>query len=45
MNFYLGGPLFIVFFLALGIALSWEPAPSSEETDAVEPAGAQEPAD
>jgi hypothetical protein len=26
MNFYLGGPLFIVFFLALGVALSLEQA-------------------
>jgi hypothetical protein len=24
MNFYLGGPLFIIFFLALGVALSVE---------------------
>jgi hypothetical protein len=24
MNFYLGGPLFILFFLALGVALSLE---------------------
>ena len=24
MNFYVGGPLFVVFFLALGIALSLE---------------------
>jgi hypothetical protein len=24
MNFYVGGPLFIVFFLALGVALSLE---------------------
>jgi len=37
MNFYLGGPLFIVFFLALGVALSLEqtdeerPAPAAEE--------------
>jgi hypothetical protein len=46
MNFYLGGPLFIVFFLALGVALSLEPEPSGEpdmvdepaadETDAIE---------
>ena len=26
MNFYLGGPLFIIFFLALGVALSLEQA-------------------
>ena len=38
MNFYLGGPLFIVFFLALGVALSLEqtdeerPAPAAEES-------------
>jgi hypothetical protein len=46
MNFYLGGPLFIVFFLALGVALSLEPEPPGEpdmvdepapdETDAIE---------
>jgi hypothetical protein len=24
MNFYLGGPLFVVFFLAVGVALSME---------------------
>jgi hypothetical protein len=39
MNFYLGGPLFIIFFLALGVALSLEPA----DTD--EPASADESAD
>jgi hypothetical protein len=27
MNFYVGGPLFVVFFLALGIALSTRPLP------------------
>jgi hypothetical protein len=27
MNFYVGGPLFVVFFLALGIALSLEQQP------------------
>lgn len=39
MNFYLGGPLFILFFLALGIALSLEPR-AADQPDAVdEPAG------
>jgi hypothetical protein len=38
MNFYLGGPLFIVFFLALGVALSLEqtevkPAPDQPAED------------
>ena len=39
MNFYLGGPLFILFFLALGVALSLEhtdedkPATAAEATD------------
>ena len=27
MNFYVGGPLFVVFFLALGIALSMDQQP------------------
>ena len=31
MNFYLGGPLFIVFFLALGIALSMAPPAQDQE--------------
>jgi hypothetical protein len=35
MNFYLGGPLFILFFLALGVALSLDPQPS-HQPDAVE---------
>ena len=45
MNFYLGGPLFIVFFLALGVALSLDPesfaeadedmAVDADESDAV----------
>ena len=45
MNFYLGGPLFIVFFLALGVALSLDPETfdaadedlvvDSDESDAV----------
>jgi hypothetical protein len=39
MNFYLGGPLFIIFFLALGVALSLE------QTDQDEPAFVDEPAD
>ena len=30
MNFYLGGPLFILFFLALGIALSLDPHPADQ---------------
>jgi hypothetical protein len=38
MNFYLGGPLFIVFFLALGVALSLEPAPPGEPDAVAEPA-------
>ena len=32
MNFYVGGPLFVVFFLALGIALSLEQPTSSQRT-------------
>jgi hypothetical protein len=30
MNFYVGGPLFVVFFLALGIALSLREKPAAE---------------
>jgi len=39
MNYYLGGPLFIIFFLALGVALSLEqraedqPATVDDPTD------------
>jgi hypothetical protein len=37
MNFYLGGPLFILFFVALGVALSLEqPEAVVDEPDAVE---------
>jgi hypothetical protein len=25
MNFFVGGPLFVIFFLALGIAISLQP--------------------
>jgi hypothetical protein len=39
MNFYLGGPLFIIFFLGLGVALSLEP------TTEQQPATVDEPAD
>ena len=38
MNFYVGGPLFVVFFLALGIALSLEQPTSSQRTTEDEPA-------
>jgi hypothetical protein len=41
MNLYLGGPLFIVFFVALGVALSLEPQPD-EQPDSV---GASDDAD
>lgn len=41
MNLYLGGPLFILFFLALGVALS---LPDASETPAL-PAGAHTVAD
>jgi hypothetical protein len=33
MNFYLGGPLFIVFFLALGVALSLDRPAEAERSD------------
>lgn len=41
MNFYLGGPLFILFFLALGVALSLEQPPADrpdtvDESEAIE---------
>ena len=39
MNFYLGGPLFIIFFLALGVALSLD------QTVQEQPATVDEPAD
>lgn len=38
MNFYVGGPLFVVFFLALGVALSLEPLASSRRTAEDDPA-------
>ena len=43
MNTYLGAPLFILFFLALGVALSLEPQRDNrseivDERDAVEDA-------
>ncbi len=37
MNIYLGGSLFIVFFLALGVALSLETSPVAEADADVEP--------
>jgi hypothetical protein len=37
MNFYLGGPLFIVFFLALGIAMSIDQAESDRQAPPEEP--------
>ncbi|MGE2719699.1 hypothetical protein [Mycolicibacterium celeriflavum] len=51
MNLYLGGPLFILFFLALGVALSLPEAPPPTVEAVAEPAGARpeaegtEPAD
>ncbi|OBI79958.1 hypothetical protein A5663_18355 [Mycobacterium sp. E740] len=39
MNFYLGGPLFILFFLALGVALSLPAQAHVPEHDAEEPTG------
>ena len=38
MNFYLGGPLFIVFFLALGIALSQDRPGDDQSAEGGEPA-------
>jgi hypothetical protein len=38
MNFYLGGPLFIVFFLALGVALSLDTEPLDEHEAGAESA-------
>ena len=38
MNFYLGGALFILFFLALGFALSLEPQPAEQPDKSDEPA-------
>lgn len=43
MNFYLGGPLFILFFLALGVALSLDEQPGEQPEVAEEPA--EEPAE
>ena len=37
MNFYLGGALFILFFLALGIALSLDPQPADQAEPVEEP--------
>jgi hypothetical protein len=42
MNFYLGGPLFIVFFLALGVALSLDTEPFDEVEAESEPADTDE---
>jgi hypothetical protein len=38
MNFYLGGPLFIIFFLALGVALSLEQPVEDRSATVDEPA-------
>lgn len=47
MNFYLGGPLFILFFLALGVALSLDPqtfdAADQDLVEADEPDEASDP--
>jgi hypothetical protein len=40
MNFYVGGPLFVVFFLALGIALSLEQPTSDQPKTDDQPAAA-----
>jgi len=37
MNFYLGGPLFIIFFLALGVALSLEPTTEDQPATVDDP--------
>ncbi|MDT5019363.1 MAG: hypothetical protein QOD39_5523 [Mycobacterium sp.] len=37
MNFYLGGPLFIIFFLALGVALSLDLQPADQADPIEEP--------
>jgi hypothetical protein len=39
MNFYLGGPLFVVFFLALGIALALDQPVFDQPATADEPNG------
>jgi len=44
MNFYLGGPLFILFFVALGVALSMEP-PSADHPETVDEPVASETED
>jgi hypothetical protein len=41
MNFYLGGPLFIVFFLGLGVALSLD-VPTADEPRLVEKTGRED---
>jgi hypothetical protein len=41
MNFYLGGPLFILFFLALGVALSAYPTQMDRPESAPPPADAE----
>ena len=38
MNYYLGGPLFIIFFLALGVALSLEQRAEDQPATVDEPA-------
>src|SRR5262245_19213673 len=38
MNFYLGGPLFIIFFLALGVALSLDQATNEQPATVEKPA-------
>jgi hypothetical protein len=44
MNFYLGGPLFIVFFLGLGVALSLEQAePPTTDDGSPQSAGSPHP--
>jgi hypothetical protein len=39
MNFYLGGPIFIIFFLALGVALYLEQTKQDQPASVGEPAG------
>lgn len=45
MNFYLGGPLFILFFVALGVALSLEPQTADGPKVADAPDTVDEPAE
>ena len=45
MNLYLGGPLFILFFSALGVALSVERQPAEESRTLDEPVAAEQPAE